>query len=125
VLKTHFFEDTLLIPVNAILGCKELAQQKSVQIALTPVALWFQCGSWSLRLILDQHGRFPDIYRVIPAADKLPMIVTLVSGVDAQERNSSSMRSTTLCGLSGIQTTLDGLLVDRPRRNLVRRYPAS
>jgi hypothetical protein len=50
----------------------------------------------------------------------------VLSGVDAQDlRNSSSMRSATLRGLSGIQATLDGLLVDRPRRNLVRRNPSS
>jgi hypothetical protein len=50
----------------------------------------------------------------------------VISGVDAQDlRNSSSMRSATLRGLSGIQATLDGLLVDRPRRNLVRRNQAS
>ncbi len=40
-------------------------------------------------------------------------------------RNSSSMRSAHLRGLSGIQATLDGLLVDRPRRNLVRRNSSS
>jgi DNA polymerase III sliding clamp (beta) subunit (PCNA family) len=77
------FEDTLLIPGNAILGCKELAQQESVQIALTTDALWFQLGSWSIRLVIDQQGRFPDIYRVIPAAEKLPTKLILTES-DAQ-----------------------------------------
>jgi hypothetical protein len=50
----------------------------------------------------------------------------VISGVDAQDlRNSSSMRSATLRGLSSIQAMLDGLLVDRPRRNLVRRNSTS
>jgi hypothetical protein len=77
------FEDQFLIPGNGLLGYKDLAKHDSVQIALTTDALWFQLGPWSIRLVIDQQGRFPDIYRVIPAADKLPTKLILTES-DAQ-----------------------------------------
>lgn len=46
----------------------------------------------------------------------------LVSGVQPQQlRRSESVRQQISSGLAGVQSSLDQLLVDRPRRNILRR----
>ena len=46
----------------------------------------------------------------------------IVRGVQPQQlRDSSSLRQSVATQLSGVQSVLDGLLVDRPRRNIQRR----
>ena len=46
----------------------------------------------------------------------------VVSGVQPQAlRDNQSLRQRVATQLSGVQSVLDGLLVDRPRRNIVRR----
>jgi hypothetical protein len=46
----------------------------------------------------------------------------IVRGVEPQElRDSSSLRQHVATQLAGVQAVLDGLLVDRPRRNILRR----
>jgi hypothetical protein len=46
----------------------------------------------------------------------------IVRGVQPQElRDSSSLRQHVATQLAGVQAVLDGLLVDRPRRNILRR----
>ena len=46
----------------------------------------------------------------------------IVSGVEPQAlRDNVSLRQRVATQLSGVQSVLDGLLVDRPRRNIVRR----
>ncbi|MDT9071499.1 hypothetical protein, partial [Escherichia coli] len=46
----------------------------------------------------------------------------VVSGVMSQSlRESQSLRQQVAGQLSGVQSVLDGLLVDRPRRNIIRR----
>lgn len=45
-----------------------------------------------------------------------------VRGVEAQQlRDSPELRQRVTTQLSGVQSVLDGLLVDRPRRNIIRR----
>ena len=45
----------------------------------------------------------------------------IVEGVDPQQlRDSSNLRQQVVTHLAGVQATLDGLLVDRPRRRIVR-----
>ena len=45
-----------------------------------------------------------------------------VRGVQPQQlRDSGSLRQLVATQLSGVQATLDGLLVERPRRNILRR----
>lgn len=45
-----------------------------------------------------------------------------IRGVEPQQlRDNSSLRQTVATQLAGVQATLDGLLVDRPRRNILRR----
>jgi hypothetical protein len=45
-----------------------------------------------------------------------------VRGVEPQElRDSASLRQQVATQLAGVQATLDGMLVDRPRRNILRR----
>lgn len=46
----------------------------------------------------------------------------VVRGVEPQElRDSASLRQHVATQLAGVQSVLDGLLVDRPRRNILRR----
>lgn len=46
----------------------------------------------------------------------------IVSGVEPQQlRDNSKLRQRVATQLSGVQSVLDGLLVDRPRRNILRR----
>jgi hypothetical protein len=45
-----------------------------------------------------------------------------IRGVEPQElRNSANLRQHVATQLAGVQATLDGMLVDRPRRNILRR----
>ncbi len=46
----------------------------------------------------------------------------LLSGVEPQQlRDNASLRQRLATQLSGVQSSLDGLMVDRPRRNILRR----
>ncbi len=46
----------------------------------------------------------------------------VVRGIEPQQlRDSDSLRQQVASQLSGVQSALDGLLVDRPRRNIIRR----
>lgn len=46
----------------------------------------------------------------------------IVSGVNPQElRGNQGLRQQTATQLAGVQSVLDGLLIDRPRRNILRR----
>ena len=46
----------------------------------------------------------------------------IVRGVQPQQlRDDQSLRQQVATQLSGVQSVLDGLLVDRPRRNILRR----
>ena len=46
----------------------------------------------------------------------------VVRGIEPQElRDSASLRQHVATQLAGVQSVLDGLLVDRPRRNILRR----
>ena len=45
-----------------------------------------------------------------------------IRGVEPQElRDNASLRQHVATQLAGVQATLDGMLVDRPRRNILRR----
>jgi hypothetical protein len=49
----------------------------------------------------------------------------VVQGVAAQElRDNEGLRQHVVTQLAGVQSVLDGLLVDRPRRSLVRNRPS-
>jgi hypothetical protein len=48
----------------------------------------------------------------------------VVQGVRAQElRDNEGLRQHVATQLAGVQSVLDGMLVDRPRRSLVRNRP--
>ncbi len=62
----------------------------------------------------------------IGSSEQLEQLVTqarqVVSGVHPQHlRNNQELRANVATQLSGVQSVLDGLLVDRPRRNIIRR----
>ena len=49
----------------------------------------------------------------------------IVSGVEAQElRDNNGLRQQIAAQLSGVQSVLDGMLVDRPRRRIIRNQEA-
>ena len=69
-------------------------------------------------------GRFRQLN--IGSNDQLDQLVdqvqSIVRGVNPQElRDKNSLRQYVATELSAVQATLDGLLVDRPRRNILRR----
>ena len=69
-------------------------------------------------------GRFRQLN--IGSSDQLDQLVdqvqAIVRGVKPQElRDTDSLRQYVATELSAVQATLDGLLVDRPRRNILRR----
>ncbi|MCE9555414.1 MAG: hypothetical protein K8T91_18850 [Planctomycetes bacterium] len=69
-------------------------------------------------------GRFRQLN--IGSSDQLDQLVdqvqAVVRGVKPQElRDKDSLRKYVATELSAVQATLDGLLVDRPRRNILRR----
>ena len=46
----------------------------------------------------------------------------VIRGIEPQDlRDSNELRQQVAAGLSGVQSVLDGLMVDRPRRNILRR----
>ena len=58
----------------------------------------------------------------------VPQAQQVIGGVEPQQlRDSESLRQRLVTQLAGVQSSLDGLLVDRPRRNILRRpqYPRS
>jgi hypothetical protein len=62
----------------------------------------------------------------ISSNDQLDELVTntqqIVGGVEPQQlRNSSSLRQNVATQMAVVQASLDQLLVDRPRRNILRR----
>ena len=62
----------------------------------------------------------------VGCASQLDELVTqaqrIVRGVAPQQlRENQSLRQDIASQLSGVQATLDGLMVDRPRRNILRR----
>ena len=49
----------------------------------------------------------------------------IVRGVGPQDlRDNGGVRQQVVTQLAGVQATLDGMLVDRPRRNIVRNRPS-
>ncbi len=67
--------------------------------------------------------RFRDLN--VRSSDQLDELVSqcqrIVQGVEPQRlRDSQSLRRRVVTQLSGVQATLDGLLVDRPRRRIIR-----
>jgi hypothetical protein len=62
----------------------------------------------------------------VRSSEQLDNLVTqaqrIVRGVEPQElRDSSKLRQHVATQLAGVQSVLDGMLVDRPRRNILRR----
>ncbi|MCE9534618.1 MAG: hypothetical protein K8T89_26385, partial [Planctomycetes bacterium] len=50
----------------------------------------------------------------------------VVQGIEPQQlRDSGGLRQQVVTQLAGVQATLDGMLVDRPRRRIVRPSPST
>ncbi len=77
---------------------------------------------------IDNLSEFFDRFRQlnVRSNEQLDSLVAnaqqIVRGVEPQQlRESQSLRQYVATELSGVQSVLDGLLVDRPRRNILRR----
>jgi hypothetical protein len=77
--------------------------------------------------VVENLGEFFERFRRlnIRSNDQLDEIVAqaqrVVRGVEPQQlRDNENLRQRVTSQLSGVQTVLDGLLVDRPRRNILR-----
>jgi hypothetical protein len=77
--------------------------------------------------VVENLGEFFDRFRRlnIRSNDQLDEIVAqaqrVVRGVEPQQlRDNENLRQRVTSQLSGVQSVLDGLLVDRPRRNILR-----
>jgi hypothetical protein len=77
---------------------------------------------------VENLGEFFERFRHlnVRSSDQLDQLVSqaqlIVAGVKPQQlRDSASLRQQVAGQLSGVQSILDGLLVDRPRRNILRR----
>lgn len=58
--------------------------------------------------------------------DLVAQVQQVVGGVEAQSlRDNATLRQHVASQLSGVQSVLDGMLVDRPRRRIVRPQPPS
>ena len=62
----------------------------------------------------------------VRSSDQLDELVAraqqVIGGVEPQQlRDSAALRSRVVNQLASVQSSLDGLLVDRPRRNILRR----
>ena len=71
-------------------------------------------------------GRLFNVADYVRSNDQLDDLVAqaqrVIRGVQPQQlRDNVSLRQQVASQLSGVQAVLDGLLVDRPRRNIVRR----
>jgi hypothetical protein len=76
--------------------------------------------------LTEFFGRFRQLN--VRSSEQLDELVAqaqrVVRGVQPQElRDSGSLRQQVATQLTGVQSVLDGLLVDRPRRNILRRRP--
>ena len=77
---------------------------------------------------IDNLNEFFDRFRQlnIGGNDELQQLVNraqnIVRGVEPQQlRDNQSLRQHVATQMSTVQASLDGLLIDRPRRNIVRR----
>ena len=64
-----------------------------------------------------------DVLRVADGQREVlvPMLKSVVRGIEPQQlRDTQSLRQQVATQLSGVQSVLDGLMVDRPRRNILR-----
>lgn len=69
-----------------------------------------------------EHFRHLNIRSSQPLEDLVAQAQRLIQGIQPQQlRDNQSLRQRLASQLSGVQSMLDGLLVDRPRRNLLRR----
>jgi len=77
---------------------------------------------------VDNINEFFDRFRQLSIGgnEELEQLVdrarSVVQGIEPQQlRNNQSLRQHVATQMSGVQASLDGLLIDRPRRNIVRR----
>jgi hypothetical protein len=63
---TFPFPEDVLVPAIPVFGCKELAGQNEVRIGMTASHLVVMAGPWTVWLLIDREGRFPDVEGAMP-----------------------------------------------------------
>ena len=72
---TFPFADDVLIPAVPVFVSRELAASEFVELGRTDSHLVVKTGPWTVFLLIDPHGRFPDVRGIIP---RTPTPTTLV-----------------------------------------------
>jgi hypothetical protein len=60
------FTEDVLVPAVPVFGAKELASQTEVRVGRTASHLVVMAGAWTIWLLIDREGRFPDVEGAIP-----------------------------------------------------------
>ena len=58
---TFPFTDNILVPAIPMFGMKDVAAQADVRIGKTATHLVVTAGPWTVWLLIDAEGRFPDV----------------------------------------------------------------
>jgi hypothetical protein len=61
------FAEDVLIPATPVFGCRELTSAREVSIAKTATHVALRMGAWTLYLLINKEGRFPNTEQVIPS----------------------------------------------------------
>ena len=81
---TFPFAENVLVPAIPVFGMKDLTAQADVRVGLTTTHLVVTAGPWTVWLLLDAEGRFPDVAGAVP---KSRMTTTLEVGTPAALMN--------------------------------------
>jgi hypothetical protein len=86
---TFGFKEDLLIPSVALFGCRDLPLDLPASVLKGENHVGIRIGDWSIFLIIDTHGRFPDVAKAIPTVT--PSATTLRLGPQDAEFLSQSL----------------------------------
>jgi hypothetical protein len=59
------WEEDLLVPALAVLGCREFAPQEPIRVGKTDQWVALELGNWTLWLGINREGRFPKIDDIV------------------------------------------------------------
>lgn len=67
----HFpWTDDVLVPRSKVFTLANLTGNEPVKVGKSNDWVTFGVGPWFIHLRIDQHGRFPNLERIVPAADQ-------------------------------------------------------
>jgi hypothetical protein len=60
------FSDSLLLPAVPVFGLRDVAMANDVRIGKTSLHVVVAAGPWTVWLLIDKNGRFPNVESVVP-----------------------------------------------------------